>query len=95
MLQKYFGAKHYFLKAFLAGPYCPAESFLRQLQQQSETNVNLSLSNPPPSLLAKTPYSPPVIASWSQQTAAKLGLMQCPTQPMFALNFWLLLEQKC
>lgn len=48
-----------------------------------------------PHSLLRLPISLQVIANWSQQTAAKLGLIQCPTLPTFALNFWLLLEQKC
>lgn len=48
-----------------------------------------------PRSLLRLRTSLPVAANWIQQTAATLGLMQCPTQPTFALNFWLLLEQTC
>lgn len=48
-----------------------------------------------PLSLLRFPTSLPASANWSQQIAAKLELMQCPSQPMFAWNFCLLLEQKC
>lgn len=71
---KIFGAEHHFLTAFLAGPYCPAESFPRQLQQQPEPNVYLSLSNPLPSLLAKALYQPSSNCKLDSANSSKTGI---------------------